>query len=232
MIRRPPRSTLFPYTTLFRSGVIGVTSAWYLAKDGHDVRVIDRQPTAGMEASFANGGQISVSHAEPWANPGAPGKIYKWLGREDAPLLFRLRADPRQWSWGLRFLIQCLPARTRRHTLTLLRLGLYSRDMLKTLRRETGVLYDHLENGILQIHTDAAEFEVAHARVELLRSHGCEMQIKSVPECVDLEPALRSTRIGLIGGTHSPHDETGGAHPVAGRLAGVCGAGGVPVGSR
>ena len=161
------------------AGVIGVTSAWYLAKDGHDVTVLDRQPTAGLETSFANGGQISVSHAEPWANPGAPGKIYKWLGREDAPLLFRLRADPRQWSWGLRFLIECLPGRTHRNTLTILRLGLCSRDALKALRRETGVLYDHLEKGILQIHTDAGEFEAAHARVELLRSHGCEMHIKT-----------------------------------------------------
>ena len=104
------------------AGVIGVTSAWYLAGDGHDVTVLDRQPQAGLETSFANGGQVSVSHAEPWANPGAPAKIYKWLGREDAPLLFRLRADPRQWSWGLRFLVECLPARTRRNTLTILRL--------------------------------------------------------------------------------------------------------------
>ena len=77
---------------VFGAGVIGVTSAWYLAQSGHEVTVIDRQPAAGLETSFANGGQISVSHAEPWANPGAPLKILKWLGREDAPLLFRLRA--------------------------------------------------------------------------------------------------------------------------------------------
>ena len=204
------------------AGVIGVTSAWYLAKDGHDVTVLDRQPTAGLETSFANGGQISVSHAEPWANPGAPGKIYKWLGREDAPLLFRLSADPRQWFWGLRFLLECLPARTRRNTLTILRLGLYSRDLLRALRRETGVLYDHLEKGILQIHTDAGEFEGAHARVELLRSHGCEIHVKSVPECMELEPALRSSRIGLIGGTYAPDDESGDAHQFTGNLAALC----------
>ncbi len=204
------------------AGVIGVTSAWYLSKDGHDVTVFDRQPTAGRETSFANGGQISVSHAEPWANPEAPRKILKWLGREDAPLLFRLRADPRQWAWGLRFLIECLPERTRRNTLTILRLGLYSRELLKALRRETGVLYDHLEKGILQIHTDAAEFEAAHARVELLRSHGCEMHIKSVQECLELEPALRSSRIGLIGGTFAPDDESGDAHQFTGNLAELC----------
>ncbi len=204
------------------AGVIGVTTAWYLAKDGHDVTVLDRQPTAGLETSFANGGQISVSHAEPWANPGAPGKIYKWLGREDAPLLFRLRADPRQWSWGLRFLVECLPERTRRNTLTILRLGLYSRDMLKSLRRETGVQYDHLEKGILQIHSDEGEFEAAHARVELLRNHGCEMHIKTVQECMELEPALRSSRIGLVGGTFAPDDESGDAHKFTGNLAELC----------
>ena len=212
------------------AGVIGVTSAWYLAKDGHDVTVLDRQPTAGLETSFANGGQISVSHAEPWANPEAPGKIYKWLGREDAPLLFRLRADPRQWAWGLRFLIECLPERTRRNTLTILRLGLYSRDMLKSLRRETDVQYDHFEKGILQLHTDAREFEAAHARVELLRSHGCEMHIKNVPECMELEPALRTTRIGLIGGTFAPDDESGDAHQFTGNLAELCRARGVQFG--
>ena len=83
------------------AGVIGVTQAWYLAQAGHEVTVIDRQPGSGLETSFANGGQISVSHAEPWANPGAPAKVLKWLWREDAPLLFRLRLDPAQWSWGL-----------------------------------------------------------------------------------------------------------------------------------
>ena len=212
------------------AGVIGVTSAWYLCNDGHDVTVIDRQPTAGLETSFANGGQISVSHAEPWANPGAPGKIYKWLGREDAPLLFRLRADPRQWSWALQFLIECLPERTRRNTLTILRLGLYSRDLLKALRRETGVLYDHLEKGILQLHTDAGEFEAAHRRVELLRSHGCEMHVKSVPECMELEPALRATRIGFIGATYAPDDESGDAHQFTGNLAELCRTQGVQFG--
>ena len=96
------------------AGLLGVTSAYFLRQHGHDVTVVDRQATAAAETSFANGGQISVSHAEPWANPGAPLKLLKWLGREDAPLLFRLRADLRQWLWGLQFLRECTPARTRR----------------------------------------------------------------------------------------------------------------------
>ena len=98
---------------VFGAGVIGVTSAWFLARAGHEVTVIDRQDAAAMETSFANGGQISISHAEPWANPATPKQVLKWLGREDSPMLFRLRADPYQWGWGLAFLRECLPARSR-----------------------------------------------------------------------------------------------------------------------
>jgi D-amino-acid dehydrogenase len=209
------------------AGVIGVTSAWYLAKSGHEVTVIDRQPAAGMETSFANGGQISVSHAEPWANPGAPLKILKWLGREDAPLLFRLRADLRQWSWGLRFLFECLPGRTRNNTLTILRLALYSRTMLQQLRRDTGITYDHLENGILHLHTDEAEFAHAHARVALMREYGSAMELKNAQECLAIEPALRATRIPIIGATYSPDDESGDALQFTQNLAALCSGQGV-----
>jgi len=130
-------------------GVIGVTAAWYLAGDGHEVTVVDRQPGVALETSFANGGQISASYAEPWANPEAPLKILQWLGQADAPLLFRLRADWRQWAWGLTFLYECLPSRTRHNTIQCLNLALYSRDCLQALRREAGLRYDELARGIL-----------------------------------------------------------------------------------
>ena len=110
------------------AGLAGVTSAWYLRQAGFAVTVVDRQPAAGLETSFANGGQISVSHPEPWANPGAPGQILHWLGREDAPLLFRPRADWHQWAWGLRFLLECLAGRTRRNTTAIARLAPRSSD--------------------------------------------------------------------------------------------------------
>ncbi len=105
------------------AGVVGVTSAWYLAADGHEVTVFDRQPEPAQETSCANGGQISVSHAEPWASPRAPRLALKWLGREDAPLLWRLRADPAQWLWGLRFLRQCTAARVRANIGAIVRSG-------------------------------------------------------------------------------------------------------------
>jgi D-amino-acid dehydrogenase len=201
------------------AGVVGVTSAWYLAKAGHEVSVIDRQPAAGMETSFANAGQISVSHAEPWANPGAPAKILKWLGREDAPLLFRLRADWRQWSWGLRFLLECLPGRTRRNTLKILRLALYSRARLQALRQETAIAYDQLAKGILHIHTDEAEFEAARPRVALMQSHGVAMALKSSGEVLAIEPALSASRVKVVGGTYAADDESGDAHLFTQRLA-------------
>ena len=97
-------------------GVVGVTSAWYLARDGHEVTLVDRRPGPALQTSFANGGQISASYAEPWANPEAPLKILRWLARDDAPLLFRPRLDWRQWRFGVQFLLECLPGRTRRNT--------------------------------------------------------------------------------------------------------------------
>ena len=131
------------------AGLLGVTSAYFLRQQGHDVTVIDRQATPAAETSFANGGQISVSHAEPWANPSAPLKVLKWLGKEDAPLLFRVRADMRQWLWGLQFLRECTPARTRHNIEQIVRLGTYSRDMLQALRRDIGIEYDQRTEGIL-----------------------------------------------------------------------------------
>jgi len=146
------------------AGLLGVTSAYFLSQLGHEVTVIDRQGTPGAETSFANGGQISVSHAEPWANPSAPLKVLQWLGKEDAPLLFRLRADMRQWLWGLSFLRNCTPARTRHNIEQIVRLGTYSRDTLQQLRAATGIQYDQRTQGILHFYTNPKEFDGALAR--------------------------------------------------------------------
>jgi len=200
-------------------GVIGVSAAWYLAADGHEVTLVDRQDGAALETSFANGGQISASYAEPWANPDAPLKVAKWLGREDAPLLFRLRADWRQWLWGLRFLVECLPSRTRHNTIQCLNLALYSRDALKDLRATTGIRYDHLERGILQFYTDAKEFEHGIAAAALMRQYGCDRVVRTPDECVALEPALAACRDRLAGGIFTASDETGDAHTFTVELA-------------
>jgi len=208
------------------AGVVGVAAAWYLVDDGHEVTVVDRQPGPARETSFANGGQISASHAEPWANPGAPRKILEWLGREDAPLLFRLRADPRQWRWGLQFLVECLPSRTRRNTIQCLRLALHSRDCLRALRAATGIAYDHLARGILEFHTDAKEFAQAAAAAELIRQFDCDRDVKTVAECVAIEPALEQCRDRLVGGVYSARDESGDARTFTEELAHRAAAGG------
>ena len=200
-------------------GVIGVTSAWYLAADGHEVTLVDRAAGPALETSFANGGQVSASHAEPWANPGAPLKILKWLGRDDAPLRFRPRLSWRQWRFGLAFLLECLPSRTRRNTLQCLNLALYSRDCLDALRSETGLQYDALKRGILQFYTEQGEFEQAAAAVELLRRFGCDCAVKSVDECVAIEPALAASRSAIVGGLYSASDESGDAQRFTAELA-------------
>jgi len=204
------------------AGVVGVTSAWYLMEAGHEVTVVDRQPIAGFETSFANGGQISVSHAEPWANPRAPLKILQWLGREDAPLLFRPHLSARQWAWGLKFLYECLPGRTRRNTVEILKLALFSRSELQALRARTRIRYEHTELGILHLHSDARELEAARTRVELMRSHGFELELKTARQCLEIEPALKHSRVRIAGGTYSPHDESGDAHLFSRRLEEAC----------
>jgi D-amino-acid dehydrogenase len=209
------------------AGLIGVASAWFLAEDGHEAIVVDRQPGPARETSFANGGQISTSHAEPWANPAAPLKIAQWLGREDSPLLWRLRADAAQWAWGLRFLRECLPARTRVNIRAILALALDSRARLKALRRELGLEYDCLECGILHYYTDAAEFGRALPQAEFMRQFGCERVVKSAAECLAIEPALKDSTIPIVGGTWTADDESGDAQRFAALLADRCAARGV-----
>jgi D-amino-acid dehydrogenase len=209
------------------AGLIGTTSAWYLNEAGHEVVVVDRQPAAGMETSFANGGQISVSHAEPWANPRAPLKALRWLAREDAPLLFRMRADPAQWRWGLRFLVECLPARTRHNTIQLVRLGLYSRACLQALRKATGLQYDQLEKGILHFYSDAHELDAAAASASVMREQGCSIDLIDVDTAIRMEPALRNARHLLAGASVAPDDESGDAHRFTQALAALAAARGV-----
>jgi D-amino-acid dehydrogenase len=209
------------------AGLLGVTSAWFLRQLGHDVVVVDRQATPAAETSFANGGQISVSHAEPWANPGAPLKVLQWLGKEDAPLLFRLRADARQWLWGLQFMRECTPARTRHNIEQIVRLGTYSRETLQQLRRDTGLQYDQRAQGILHFYTNPKEFEAAEAPAAQMRALGCDRRVISADEAVRIEPALAHVRDRLAGATYTAEDESGDANRFARELVRLCEGAGV-----
>jgi D-amino-acid dehydrogenase len=204
------------------AGLLGVTSAYFLRQQGYEVTVVDRQASAAAETSFANGGQISVSHAEPWANPGAPLKVLKWLGKEDAPLLFRLRADTRQWRWGLQFLRECTPARTRHNIEQIVRLGTYSRDTLQQLRRDRDIAYDQRTQGILHFYTSQQEFDAAEAPAAQMRELGCDRRLISADEAVKIEPALAHIRPQLAGATYTSEDESGDANRFARELVKRC----------
>ena len=204
------------------AGLLGVTSAYFLRQQGYEVTVVDRQASASAETSFANGGQISVSHAEPWANPGAPLKVLKWLGKEDAPLLFRLRADARQWRWGLQFLRECTPARTRHNIEQIVRLGTYSRDTLQQLRRDRDIAYDERTQGILHFYTSQQEFDAAEAPAAQMRELGCDRRVISADEAVKIEPALAHIRPQLAGATYTSEDESGDANRFARELVKRC----------
>ena len=204
------------------AGVVGTAAAWYLAEAGHEVTVVDRQTGPALETSFANGGQISVSHAEPWANPSAPWKVLKWMFREDAPLLFRLRADPAEWRWCMRFLRECTAARTRRNIAQLVALGLYSRALLRDLRTRLGLRYDDLQKGILHFYTSGQEWAAAQAPASLMREKGCSLEMLSPSQCVALEPALKPLESRLAGGSHSPDDESGDARLFTASLVRHC----------
>ncbi len=204
------------------AGVVGVATAYHLARHGHEVTVVERQPGPALETTYANGGQISANHATPWATPATPARVLKWLGREDSPLLFRLRADPALWAWGLRFLRNCTARRMRLNIERALRVAVYSRTVLAEMRAATGIEYDELERGILHIFRDAREFDQAVPHVALMTRLGCVRDVVDADGCVALEPALAQARDSLVGGIFSPDDESGDAYTFTLALAGLC----------
>lgn len=209
-------------TLVLGAGVVGVSTAYWLARAGHKVVVIDRQSGPGLETSFANGGQISASHADPWAGPGTPLKALKWLGREDAPLIIRPRLDFTMFGWCLRFLANCTAARNRINTERILRVAVYSRQCLAQIRADTNIQYDQAERGILHVYSDPREFAASVPKAELMSRYGCIREVLDVDGCIAREPALAESRHKLVGGTFSPDDESGDAYKFTAGLADIC----------
>lgn len=202
------------------AGVVGVTTAWYLAKSGIEVEVVDRREAAGLETSFANGGQISVSHNEPWAHPAVLKKALSWLGQEDAPLLLRWRrADPYLWSWIARFLLNCNYPAARLNSDRIVRVALYSRSCLQALRREIPLDYDLQTKGILHFFRDAREFDQASSGLEATQRLGLARRRVTAAEVLELEPALAAMGPSLLGGIYTPDDESGDAYKFTQALA-------------
>lgn len=204
------------------AGIIGISTAWHLLEQGHEVTVVDRQPDAALETSFANGAQISVSFCEPWANAGAPLKVAKWLLRDDAPLLFRPKLDPHQWRWGLSFLTQCHDAAFERNVRQLVALGRYSHESLKAVVAATGIRYDRLERGILHFFSSQADLDAGAEGAALMRRFGVDRRVLSREEVLQVEPALASFGARLAGGTYTPSDESGDAAVFTQQLARRC----------
>jgi D-amino-acid dehydrogenase len=213
-------------TLVLGAGIIGISTAWHLSERGHEVIVVDRQPDAALETSFANAAQISVSYCEPWANRHAPAKMLKWMFRNDAPLLFRPQLDWQQWRWGLQFLGQCNDAAFERNVQQLVALGAYSHAALKDVVAATGIDYHRLERGIAHFYTDSQAFDDAGVAAELMQKYGVDRKVVSREELLAIEPAFRNFD-RIVGGTYTASDESGDARVFTQKLAQLCAARGV-----
>lgn len=209
-------------TIVLGAGIIGISTAWHLLERGHDVIVVDRQPDASLETSYANAAQISVSYCEPWANREAPWKALKWMLDKEAPLLFRPRMDWDQWRWSLKFLAQCNDAAFARNVQQIVALGAYSHAALKDLVRSTGIEYHRLERGIAHFYTDQKSFDAAGHAVELMRQYGVQRRLVGRDELLQIEPAFRAYGDRITGGTYTSTDESGDARVFTQALARRC----------
>jgi D-amino-acid dehydrogenase len=191
------------------AGVIGVTSAWYLAQAGHEVTVIDRQPASALETSFANAGEISPGYASPWAAPGIPVKALKWLFREHAPLIVQPKPDWAKLSWLARMLMNCTADAYAVNKSRMVRLAEYSRDCLIQLREDTGIAYDQRTQGTLQLFRTEKQVAAAEKDIAVLKADGVPFEVLDAEGCIAAEPGLAASRDKITGGLRLPGDETG-----------------------
>ncbi|MBX6369779.1 MAG: D-amino acid dehydrogenase [Rhodospirillales bacterium] len=201
------------------SGVVGVTTAYYLVKGGRDVTVVDRQPGPALETSYANAGEVSPGYASPWAGPGVPIKAIKWLLMKHGPLVIRPRLDPRMWIWLAQMLRNCTSARYAVNKARMVRLAEYSRDCLRALRSETGISYDERSRGTLQLFRSAKQLDAIEGDIVVLKRFGVPFELLDKTGCVAAEPALAAVRDKIAGGLRLPGDETGDCHMFTQSLA-------------
>jgi len=209
------------------SGVIGVTSAYFLAKAGHDVTVIDRQQAAGLETSYGNAGEVSPGYSSPWAAPGLPIKAVKWLFMKNRPLVIWPKLDPAQWIWGLSLLRNCTAERYEINKARMVRLAEYSRDVLRDLRTDTGITYDERAKGTLQLFRKQEQLDGTGADVEILKRFGVPFELLDRDGCIAAEPALGLVRDKFAGGLRLTGDETGDCFKFTQALSGMAEALGV-----
>ncbi len=204
------------------SGVAGVTAAWRLLRDGHEVSVVDRQPAAAEEASFANAGLVAPGHSFAWASPKVPKILLTSLWRNDQAFRFRLTPDPRMWAWSLKFLRQCTAERARVNTLRKHALCLYSQRLFHNLVEETGVEYDGRTGGLLYMYRTAETMARGIANMRILADDGQEQEIVDPDRIAEIDPALSAARDKIAGGVYCPTDESGDARMFSVSLARMC----------
>jgi D-amino-acid dehydrogenase len=191
------------------SGVIGVSCAYQLARAGHEVTVVDRQPAAALETSYGNAGEVSPGYSSPWAGPGVPIKAIKWLLMQHRPLVIRPNIDLNLVRWGLAMLRNCTSARYELNKGRMVRLAEYSRDCLKVLRADTGIRYDERMRGTLQLFRTQAQLDGTAADVAILKRYGVGFELLDRDGCIGHEPALAHVKDKFVGGLRLPGDETG-----------------------
>ncbi len=209
------------------SGVIGTTSAYYLARAGHEVTVLDRQAGPALETSFANAGEVSPGYSAPWASPGLLWKAVKWLAMTYRPLVLRHRISPEMIRWGLQLLANCSDRRYALNKGRMLRLAEYSRDCLGELRQTTGLHYDQRMQGTLQLFRKQQQLDGAAADMKVLDDFGVGYELLDRAGCIAAEPALAGVAEKFLGGLRLPGDETGDCFKFTNALAEQAGALGV-----
>jgi D-amino-acid dehydrogenase len=209
------------------AGVIGTTTAYYLALSGHEVTVIERQPSPALETSFANAGEISPGYASPWAAPGIPAKAVKWLMMRHAPLIVQPRPDLAKISWVTKMLLNCTSAAYGVNKSRMVRLAEYSRDCLIDLRKTTGISYDERMQGTLQLFRTQKQVDGAYKDIKVLKEDGVPFEVLDADGCIAAEPALANKRHKIAGGLRLPGDETGDCYKFTNRLAEMAAAAGV-----
>lgn len=206
------------------AGLIGISTAYFLAKDGYEVVVVEKNEQPGNGTSFANGGQISVCYSEPWASLSNLKKMISWIGKESSPILFKPQMDINQWMWGSKFLWECLPFNNRKNIKELLGLSLYSRNTLQEMREELGnkFNYNHSTSGILTIYTSEKDFQDGKNAAQFMSQFGCNRIIKSAQETLELAPQLKYSSNQIYGSDFSPEDESGDAYLYCSELEKIC----------
>jgi D-amino-acid dehydrogenase len=209
------------------SGVIGTTTAYYLARAGNEVTVIDRQSGPALETSFANAGEVSPGYSSPWAGPGVPMKAIQWLLMHHSPLVIKPMLDMAMWRWGAQMLRNCTAARYQVNKARMVRLAEYSRDCLKALRAETGITYDERTQGTLQLFRTQKQLDGTAKDIEILKQFGVPYELLDPAGYIQHEPALAQVQEKFVGGLRLPGDETGDCFQFTNRLADLAKAQGV-----